>query len=246
MRSVLGLLVAGVVIAGIALGLARVPRVLAHVELFRVSDFQVVGSRYLSDEEAVAAVAVPSGASVWDDLEPFAARLRAHPLVQDARVERKLPGTLVLRVVEREPVVLMPTPALVPLDAGGRMLPIDPALHRLDLPLIQPFRASGTTELTPAEIRALVEEMARLTVAEPDFMMRVSEAAYDPRGDVRVRLADPEIEVYFRAPLSPQRLLEGLAALGDATERRPPDRISAIDLRYADQVVVRFSPNGRN
>lgn len=246
MYRAFGFFVALAVVYGVVVGLGRVPEALAHVELFRVSDFRVEGNRYLPDGEAVAASGIPMTANVWDDLEPYATKLRRHPLVHEAKVKRRLPGTLVLQVSERRPVALLPTPALVPVDAQGQVLPIDPALHRLDLPLIQPFPPGRTQAgLTPAQIRSLAAEMGRLTETEPAFMTRISEVAYDSRGDIVVRLADLDVELHFTAPLAPRRLLEGLAALTDAAGRRPDVTVEAIDLRYADQVVVRFSPNGR-
>lgn len=248
MRKALGILLVVTVASGIAVGLSRVPEALAKVEFFRVTDFRVEGARYLTEIEAIATVALPEDYSVWDDLDLLESNLRKHPLVLEAKVRRKLPETLVLHVKEREPVALIPMPALVPVDDRGRELPIDPSLHKLDLPLIQPFRSSGmATPLTPAQIRVLAEEIARLGHVDPDFVMSISEIAFDERGDVVVRLGDAAVEMLFKPPLAPQRLQEGLLVLSDAIERRPRSIVRAVDLRYADQVVVRFSQNtGRN
>jgi hypothetical protein len=42
---------------------------------------------------------------------------------------------------------------------------------------------------------------------------------------------------------SPARLREGLGALADAVAKSPASMPTAIDLRFADQVVVRREPS---
>lgn len=242
MRKGFAFLLAVAVALGTALLATRVPDALAHVDAFKVKEVTMEGGRYLSYEEALQTLAIPEGTSVWDDLEPFTLRLREHPVVHDARVRRRLPSTLVLEVTERVPVALIPTPTLTPVDLEGRLLPIDPALHRMDLPLLQPLRepTSDGTHLTPAQVRMLAAELHRVGTMDPDLLASVSDVAVNAWGDVLVRLGDPRLTLFYRAPLTPKRLREGLLVLADAMERYPERRPSGVDLRFEDQVVVRF------
>jgi hypothetical protein len=126
---------------------------LARVEAFRIMDVAVEGTRYLNAAEVLDVAGVPEGANLWDDFAPIESRLRAHPGIATVRFARRIPGRLVVRVVEREPVALVPNPTLVPLDEEGLFLPIDPVTHRLDLPLVHPRRRSRSgsgTELPAA------------------------------------------------------------------------------------------------
>jgi cell division septal protein FtsQ len=237
-------LTATVALAG---GISRIPEALTRVETFKVQDMELVGAHYLTLEEAALAMAVPGGASVWDDMEAWEFGLRQHPMVRDASVRRQLPGTLVMEVAERTPVALIPTPVLEPVDATGRILPLDPASYRLDLPVLQPFQ-NGVREaspLTPVQVRILAQEVARLKEEDPRFMGLVSEVGLDSRGGITATLIDPPVEMVFRPPLSGRRIQEGLHALADAMEREPERIVEAVDLRYADQVVVRFSTSRR-
>lgn len=238
------LTVAGVVALGAAA--VRVPDALATVEWFEVRTVKVEGGRWLTDDEAVRALALPEGTNLWEDPHPLEERLRQHPLVDDVRVRRRVPGTLVVKVVERRPVALLPTPALEPVDPEGRRLPIDPVLHRLDLPILQP-RVEGARDgrtLTPVRLRALASEVHRLAEEEPDFLTRVSEVAMDESGDVVARLSSPAVTVRFRPPLPSRRLQEGWVVLDDAVRRRPGVPVRGLDLRFADQVVVHFGGRG--
>ncbi len=248
MRRVLGFLLVVGLGTGLALAIGKIPEALAHVEFFQVEAVTVEGARFLPHDEAVRVAAIPTGASVWDDMDPYAVRLRTHPLVDEARVRRKLPATLVVEIVERTPVALVPTPTLTPVDAEGRLLPIDPAFHRLDLPLIQPFRepASEKISLTPVEVRILARELQLMSELDPKLLASISDLALGAWGGVLLRIGEPRITLHYRPPLTPRRLRDGLVVLTDAIERNPGRRPAAIDLRFEDQVVVRFShPNGR-
>jgi hypothetical protein len=263
MRNGLRVLIFTAVVGGSVLAWQHAPEALASSALFQVSEIRFEGARYLDGNDALPIATLPEGFSVWSDLESVAGRVRAHPLVAEARVRRRLPSTLVVEVREREPVGLLPTPTLVPVDAEGRRLPIDPALHRLDLPLLRPRAEpvppgspsqgpgavppagapAGEEGLTPAQLRILAGEVARLTHLEPVLWTTVSEASLDPWGDVVIRIAEPRTAFHFRPPLTAGRLHEGLRVLADALDREPGRTPAAIDLRFADQVVVRYSPS---
>ena len=95
----------------------------------------VLAGHKLKGEEIVAAMRVDTTVSVWDDVRPVTARVRALQEIQEASITRKLPGTLVVRVTEKAPVALIPaTGDLRVYDGSGSALPIDPARIDMDLP----------------------------------------------------------------------------------------------------------------
>ena len=123
----------------IVLEAPRVVRALSQAQIFRVVDVSVEGAQHLTRDEVLAAAAIPARASIWDDMEPLAVRLRSHPLIREVRIRRRLPGRLVLEVWEREPVaLLLPSPTLMPVDRGSSLAP-----H-------QPSRASDGSAASPA------------------------------------------------------------------------------------------------
>ena len=227
----------------VVVAVPRITEALASAQIFRVVDVSVEGARYLTQAELIEAAQLPAGASVWDDLEPLPLRLSSHPMVGQVRVRRRLPGRLIFQVQEREPVALLPTPTLTPIDEEGRPLPISPAGRRMDLPLVQPRRDDPITgpELTPAQLHGLTSELARLGEFDPAVLASVSEVALDSWGDILLHFSEPRVTLRYRAPLIPVRLNEGLRVLTDALERQPDRKLVSVDLRFADQVVVKFS-----
>ncbi len=241
MRRIGLVLVLALVSGGSVAGFTYLPPALQEMELFRVDRVEIQGLRYLAQSEVREALALSPAASVWDDRGPMELRLAGLPLVRAVRIRRRLPGTLVVEVTEREPVAMVPTPTIEPVDAEGRVLPIDPVRHGLDLPILRAHHGGGVSGPPSAEqLRGLADAVDRLAAMDPALARAVSEVAYDPRGDVLIRLADPEVDLRTRSPLGLQRIEEGLRVLSDAMSRRPDELPTAVDLRFADQVVVAY------
>ncbi len=231
----------------IVLETPRLAEAFTRAEIFRVVNVTVEGTDLVTREEVLAAAAIPPGASIWDDLAPATSRLSSHPLIQRARIRRFLTGRLVVQVDERRPVALLPRPALTPVDVEAQVLPISPAERRMDLPILQPRRqAEGPeAELTPAQLRLLTRELDRLARLDPALLASVSEVALDGWGDVLLHLDEPRVTLRYRAPLVPARLNDGLRVLRDALEREPDRVLQSVDLRFSEQVVVRFADSSR-
>ena len=162
-----------------------------------------------------------------------------HPLVRVAEVRRRLPGTLRLVVEEREPVALAASSKLEPVDREGRVLPLDPSTHGFDLPLLK-VRAETRKDGAPAgPVSTLAAETARLSRIDPEFLALTSELALDDRGDLIARWSEPAVTFRFRPEVPAIRLKQGMLVLADALLRAEGKLPATIDLRFADQVVVK-------
>ena len=240
MRRDVRILLATVAFGAAAAWGGRIPAAVVDMELFRVDNVEVRGNRYLEEAEVVALLALAPEASIWNDKTPWQDRVAAHPLVKDVRVSRRLPDGLLVVVTERTPIALGPTPTLEPMDADGRRLPLDPAEFRLDLPVIHTARRPprGARHF-PRDVRRLAAEVEHLMASDTSFLQLVSSVTWSGPGAVAVRWADPEVEFLLPPKASPARLREGIGALQDAASRAGQGMPDVIDLRFADQVVVR-------
>jgi cell division protein FtsQ len=223
-------------------GAPRAAHAIAGSDLFLVREVQLSGGRYLTRAEAAEWTAVPADAHLWDDASGWVTRLSEHPLVRVAEVRRRLPGTLILVIEERQPVALAAAATLQPVDDEGRVLPLDPAVLGLDLPLIKAAATKRTPEAkegsADAGLGTLAAEAARLQRIDPEFMARTSELAVDERGDLIARWGEPPVAFRFRPAVTARRLEEGMTVLLDAVARTGGLMPRTIDLRFADQVVV--------
>jgi cell division protein FtsQ len=213
---------------------------LSGMQTFRIAEVEVSGTHVLVKDSIVAQMRLGQFASVWGDREVWADRLSRHPLIREARVERRLPNRLRVEIEERRPVALAASPTLEPIDAEGVRLPIDPTLYRLDLPIIQADRRPPEdAAVFPAEVRALASEVEHLWQTDVDFYQRISTIRRAADGSVVTRLMSPDVELVLPGQISLGRLREALAALDHAIAADPAHLPTVVDLRFAGQVVVR-------
>src|SRR4051794_30355200 len=113
------------------------PLLLRRMDFFRVRRLEIVGTHYIATSDIVARASVDTTRSVWDPTGPIAGRVQAHPGVQTVNVSRKLPGTIVITITERQPVALVSGPqGFRAYDARGTALPVDLTKGLVDAPVI--------------------------------------------------------------------------------------------------------------
>ena len=201
------------------------PRLLGKLTFFRVRKVEIRGAVYLPPADLIARLHLDSTASVWDDPDPLVARLERHPQVREARIERKLPGTLVVNVRENLPVALVPNAkGFSVIDAHAQPLPIDPSTTKLDLPIV----AGRDTAITRL--------LADLRAGYPALFARVSEIRREGRNELLVRL--PDVRVRALADVTADRLAEISPVEEDLARRHLA--VAELDLRYRDQVIARL------
>lgn len=201
---------------------------LQRMDFFRVRRVEIEGTRYVSPDQIVSRLSVDTTASVWDDLSALEVRVRQHPSVREVRVSRRLPGTIVVRVTENLPVALVQaTAGLVPVDAAGRSLPIDPTSTDVDLPVL----ATRDT----AALRVLGE----LRNVAPALFGRIGEVRRITGGDLLFKLADqPAPDILAAASVTAERLAEIVPVEQDLARRNR--RATELDLRFREQVIARL------
>jgi cell division septal protein FtsQ len=215
-----------------------VPQLLAKLPAFRVARVEVVGTRYVAPDEIARLAAVDPDASVWDDTGLWEHAVEAHPLVSDAHVRRTGLRTLEIRVTEDRPVALAATPELVPVNADGRVLPLDPTEVALDLPVLGGTWSVDHERLTEAEPRRLVALLAELEAYDAAFIAQVSEITCRLDGSVEILMLPAARTARILLPSdAPLRGLQRVElALGDAGATS----ISVADARFSGQVVLRM------
>ncbi|HEX5819225.1 MAG TPA: FtsQ-type POTRA domain-containing protein [Gemmatimonadales bacterium] len=192
---------------------------------FDVRQVEVVGARYVPVKAVMGSLKLPKSASVFDPLGPVAARVQKVPGITEAEVTRRLPGTLVVKVTESMPVALAQTAnGLRMLDGAGKVLPFDPSRAAPDLPIVTAADAS------------VAGLLGRLREMDPGFYGDV-QAAWRVKDDVVLRLKTHN--VWLRASAGEDEIRAIKLVEADLKRRGRP--FAALDGRFADQVVVRWS-----
>lgn len=215
---------------------AWVPRLLATLPAFRVEQVEVIGTRYVPPDEVKALVDLDPEASVWDDLDAWGARVRAHPMIREATVRREGLHSVQVVVVEKRPVALVATPELRPVNADGVLLPLDPAKAELDLPIIRGEPAIEGDEVADPAVRELARLLDALDRAQPAFLSVVSEVAFaDDGGYEFLMLPSADAGTVL---LPRERPLRALSRISFALGQVDDPRVRRADARFAGQVVL--------
>ncbi len=223
---------AGVAVAAIMLVLGA-PRLLGTLDFFHVQTVQLEGARFLTPSVVIAALGADTTASVFDDPARFAAKVENIPLVAHARVRRRLPGTLVVTIVERIPVALVATrDGFRGVDSVGTRLPIDPALAAFDAPVVLP--PAGPRD--SAADRRLFNLLGAIRARDPALFDAIEEARRVGPREWQLRTTRQLVRVTPEVTLA--RLADIFPVEQDLATRRI--RAAELDLRYRNHVIARL------
>lgn len=220
LRAISFLLVVGVVVSAPWWG----PQALARLDYFHARRVVFEGVRYARPTELLARLKVDTLQSVWQPLEPLVERVGSHPMVASVVVERQLPGTLLIRLVEREPVAYVPRKGRLQVaDATGRPLPIDPVRYPLDVPVAASSDSS------------LLHVLDGLRKDAPRLYARISHGERIGTDELRFKLGG--VTVRTTSDVTVGRFKDILPVEADLARNHL--RAVELDLRFRDQVIAR-------
>ncbi len=229
-----------VIIGSLALGGYQAAVFATTAPALRVRSLVVDGNRRLSAGEVHALLEGLKGENLLTaDLERWRERLLASSWVADAELRRRLPGTVDVVVIEREPIgIARWRDDLYLVDAAGGVIDeFGPRYADCDLPIIDGLLvpAVSGSQVDQARGRLVAELMADIR-RRPDVAARVSQIDVASPHDVRVILdGDPAV-----IRLGGSRFLERIweyVELQAALRQRVP-AIDYVDLRFDDRIYV--------
>lgn len=206
------------------------PLLFRRMAFFHVRRIEILGARYVAPSDILARLHVDTTASVWDATAPLERRVASHPEIATVAIERKLPGTLVVRVTERAPVALVPANGGFRVyDERGIALPIDPTKVSVDAPVIM--------QPDPGLLPSVLHLLGAMRVGMPELYARVSAVRHgEARDDLVLQLKT--IPVRAMQDVTLQRLAEIEPVEADLNRKQL--HALELDLRYRDQVIARL------
>jgi cell division septal protein FtsQ len=209
----------------------------------RLEAIAVRGAEQLAPADVAAATGAPRGVDLRGvQADAVVARLTRHPWIASARAVELPTGRLLVEIVERRAVASVGRPGETrrfAVDASGT--PFAPALPAVTDPLPRLAAASPLVLGEPAaELAQALELAGRLEVLGLPRALEIEIAAPgDPTGfALRLEGVAPRVVLGRDAPGA------RLEALARVLETGLPEAASAgtLDLRFADQVVLRGTP----
>ncbi len=152
----------GLITLGVVVAIAAAVWVAFWSPLLAVDDVVVVGGKHVSaDDVALVAELDQSDNLLLASPAEIEAQVERLPWVDSARVDRKLPGTVRVKVVERVPAVVLLLPGgRWTLDAGGHVL--TKGVADRELPVLAGARVSELEEGSAVEEAEVRDALAAL------------------------------------------------------------------------------------
>ena len=199
---------------------------------FRVNEVMVSGRQQTKREILVKALNVARGAPILAfDIADAKRRVEALPWVRASTIERMLPDTILISIVEREPLALWQLDSKLHLiDAEGEVILNDGLENYSDLLMV----VGNGAETEASALIALIG-------TEPALMQQVKAATWigsrrwnvHLKGDIVVRLPEDDAQSAWT------RLAEY-----HKNHRVLDKNVTVLDLRIPDRLIVKTGPKG--
>ncbi len=200
---------------------------------FKVQHLEVRGVQHLNELKVYElALGDNQRAMPEVDIQALRGKLLGLSWVEDARVSRQLPDTLVIDIVERKPHAVLKLP--------DRLVLIDAVGHQLEP--ISAARARGRLVLGGWGAGTHVPALTRLLAAAPALKPQVAEADWIGERRWNLTFKTGQLLALPEGAEDAARALVTFARL-DGTNRLLGGRAVAFDMRAADRIYLRV-PGG--
>jgi cell division protein FtsQ len=243
LRAIVGLVMILGIGSGVVWGARKYVRTSAR---FAVSEIVTAGGKRRGPEEIAIIAGVAKGQNVFSiDLERARAKLAADPWIESAEISRQLPGTITIRITEREAAGLVAMPegtylvtrdgaVIKRVDAGD---PID--LHIVTgvaLKQLVDDRDGATRMIRKALDLALDYDRSPLAQRSP-----LEEVHVEPTGDMTLVCGRSGVVLRMGGAPYKRKLDQAVRIVGELDRRgAKPDTIMLDDEARPDRVVVRM------
>jgi cell division protein FtsQ len=212
----------------------------------RIARVSIEGNKIVTEASILSMAAIPKGARLYGvDIRSARQRVLQNPFIRSATVTREAPDGIVISVVERMPIAALALGKTLAIDSEGVVLPSVMMTGVFDLPVL-------TGDLPVAECnpghriqsRAVQEALDILVSARQvseDLHRLISEVHIDGENDIVMYTSEAGVPVIFGRGNVPQKLLELDGFWKQIVLPRSASDLASVDLRFADQVVVRWN-----
>ena len=212
----------------------------------RVTRVTLQGNRIVEANELFQLAQVQRGSLIYDiDLKAIQRNLLSQCYVKEAIVERNLPSTIQLTVVERTPIALVNRADIVYLDEDGVILPHSISKELFDLPVLSGLklgpRISYGNVVHDARALEALKILKGAKLVNSELYHLISEIQVRNDSDMVFYTAEGGVPVIFGNGNVADKLVRLDAFWNQVIEERGLKNLQYVDLRYDDQVVARWT-----
>lgn len=212
----------------------------------KVKRVTIEGNRIVEKAELMQLIKVAKNTQLQEiDLAAVRRDVMSHHFIKDAVVERDLPATLRVTVKERVPLAIINSAEILYLDDDGVVLPHSISKQLFDLPVLTGLpEGLGVTPgatLKNGDIQEALKILACTKLVNKDLYHLISEVRLRNGGDIVLYASEWGVPIIFGRGEIPSKLVRLEAFWNDVVRERGSDNLQYVDLRFDDQVVVRWN-----
>jgi cell division protein FtsQ len=212
-----------------------------------VKQITVDGNRIVGTNEILQLTQVPKGTLLYRaDLMAIQRNVMGHYYIKDALIERNLPSTIHITVVERIPIAMTDRAETLYLDEDGFVLPRTISRKLFDLPIISGIPEHAVLKpgsvVTQPDLKEALLLLGVMKEVNRPLYHNISEVHMRDGGDILLYSAEGGVPIIFGRGDISGKLANLEAFWNDVVRVRGPQNLQYIDLRYQDQIVVRWNP----
>lgn len=212
----------------------------------KVSRVTLEGNRIVEASELFQLAGVQRGARMYDvDLKAIQRNLLSQCYVKEAIVERNLPSTIQLTVVERTPIALVNMTDFEYLDEDGVILPHSISKELFDLPVLSGLKLGQSisfgTKVHDASALEALQVLRGARLVNTELYHLISEIQIQDDHNMVFYTAEGGVPIFFGNGNVADKLVRLDAFWNQVIRERGLQNLQYVDLRYDDQVVVRWS-----
>lgn len=212
----------------------------------RVTDIRVNGNLILTDKDVLSLADIKKEQRLFNvDLLAVQNRVVQNAFVKSASVNREVPNRISISVNERVPLAVVALDKMCYLDTDGIVLPPARSENIFDLPVLtgslDPANFRLGKEITDPDVREALGILSTAKQLDDGLYRRISEIHIEHGKDIVVYTAEYGIPVIFGHGDIGMKLVKLDGFWKEIVYHRGANDLDYIDLRFADQVVVRWN-----
>lgn len=197
---------------------------------------EIIGTERIPDHDVLLVAAVPDNANLMElPLDSISARITAMPGIKSARAIRRLPGRLLIKVIERRAIAAVAGDQLVLVDADNVMFPLVHTGEVIDLPLV-----TGTGDVKGENVRknfyAAMDLIKHVSKEYPNLKENLGEVRFEG-SKLILRLRNGGAQVITRNGFSDETL-EDIDYFLKERSGEVPATLAYLDLRFPAMIIT--------
>ena len=214
-------------------------------EAFELKAVKIQGNHFISKEEIFERARIDFSKDIFKvNTGEIEKRILTHPMIDKVSVNRFLPSALKIKIKERDLLAVISGSEISAVDMAGSILTQFPTESVYDLPVITGFHfQTDSTDFRepddPEQVQQAVDMLNELK--KLDFLLyhEISELNYSNNNGFIFFLKEKNIPIIFGKENCFQKIRYFSTIYHHLLEKDSLEKLSFIDVRFADQVVVK-------